>query len=86
MKLNEKTLPYAIAHDITQLKDWHLGKNDLPQDCLWCELYGSINGSQHGGEITKEVADYLRAKYLGLENGVDVEYYFWQPNNSIRVE
>ncbi len=33
-------------------------------DCLWDELYGSINASQWGWEISKEQADYLRAKYL----------------------
>lgn len=39
-------------------------------------LHGSINAAQHDFEISKEAADYLRAKYLGMENGVDVEYYF----------
>lgn len=33
-------------------------------DCLWGELYGSINACQWGGRITKEQADYLREKYL----------------------
>ena len=33
-------------------------------DCLWDELYGSINASQWGWEIAKEQANYLRAKYL----------------------
>lgn len=33
-------------------------------DCLWGELYGSINANQWGGVISKEQADYLRAKYL----------------------
>ena len=33
-------------------------------DCLWCELYGSINANQWGGRITIEQADYLRGKYL----------------------
>lgn len=33
-------------------------------DCLWGELYGSINACQWGGRITKEQADYLRKKYL----------------------
>ena len=33
-------------------------------DCLRDELYGSINASQWGWEISKEQADYLRAKYL----------------------
>ena len=33
-------------------------------DCLADELYGSINASQWGREISKEQADYLRQKYL----------------------
>lgn len=33
-------------------------------DCLWDELYGSIDASQWGREISKEQADYLRQKYL----------------------
>lgn len=37
-------------------------------DCLWGELYGSINANQWGGVISKEQADYLRAKYLFEED------------------
>ena len=33
-------------------------------DCLWDELYGSINANQWGGEISPAQADYLRSKYL----------------------
>lgn len=33
-------------------------------DCLWGELYGSINASQWDHSITEEQADYLRKKYL----------------------
>ena len=33
-------------------------------DCLYDDLYGSINAAQWGGEITREQADYLRKKYL----------------------
>lgn len=33
-------------------------------DCLWGELYGTINAHQWGNRITKEQADYLRMKYL----------------------
>jgi hypothetical protein len=34
-------------------------------DCLWGELYGSINIAEiNDGAITKEHADYLREKYL----------------------
>ena len=33
-------------------------------DCLWDELYGSINANQWGGEISPAQADSLRHKYL----------------------
>ena len=34
-------------------------------DCLWGELYGSINMAEVSeGSITPEHADYLRKKYL----------------------
>lgn len=33
-------------------------------DCLWGELYGSINAELWSGVISEEQADYLRAKYL----------------------
>ncbi len=76
MIVNENTLPLAIQKDINALKAYHRGELNHPEDCLYMELYGSINSSQHGFEITQEVADYLRAKYLGMENGINVEYYF----------
>lgn len=70
MQLDERTLPLSIQHDIKALIEYQ-NSNIEPKvdlDIFWCELYGSINGSQHGNEITKEVADYLRNKYLGLNN------------------
>ena len=34
-------------------------------DCLWGELYGSINGAEIDDQaITREQAQYLRDKYL----------------------
>ena len=42
-------------------------------DCLWGELYGSINANQWGGVISKEQADYLRAKYLFEEDDGEVQ-------------
>ena len=43
-------------------------KEQVPHmDCLWGELYGSINACQWGGRITLEQADYLRKKYLYME-------------------
>lgn len=37
-------------------------------DCLWGELYGSINSNYWEGAITERQAEYLRSKYLGLQN------------------
>lgn len=43
-------------------------------DCLWCELYGSINIAQiNDGAITAEHADYLRQKFLWGNGGIDTE-------------
>ena len=37
-------------------------------DCLWCELYSSINAAQiDDGAITPEHANYLRRKFLHLD-------------------
>ena len=60
MIVNENTLPLAIQKDINALKAYHRGELNHPEDCLYMELYGSINSSQHGFEISKEVADYLK--------------------------
>ena len=42
-------------------------RTDIFWDCLWGELYGSINSAQWDNVITKEQADYLRDKYLGIQ-------------------
>lgn len=36
-------------------------------DCLLDEIYGSINGAYWDGLISKDVGEYLRVKYLGIE-------------------
>lgn len=33
-------------------------------DCMLDEVYGSINTNYHGGRITEEQAEHLRAKYV----------------------
>ncbi len=38
-----------------------------PYDCLWGELYGSINSAFTDGDITEDHAWYLREKYLNME-------------------
>lgn len=58
----EVNLPKYLQHDLEKYK-----AKDGPEDCLWCELYGSINCAEQDGEIDKEQAWYLREKYLNME-------------------
>lgn len=59
----ESNLPQDIQKAIREYLEGEQEKVSY-LDCLWCELYGSINANQWGGCITKEQADYLRCKYL----------------------
>lgn len=65
----EYGLPAYLQHDLDVYKEGLKNKSPL-LDCLWGELYGSINIAEiNDGIITKEHADYLREKYLfGSEN------------------
>lgn len=60
----EHGLPEYLQHDLDAYKDG-LKNNSSILDCLWGELYGSINIAEiNEGTITSEHADYLRKKYL----------------------
>ena len=60
----EYNLPGYLQHDLDEYKKGLENGSDL-MDCLWGELYGSINGAQiNDGAITPEHADYLRQKFL----------------------
>ena len=71
-KIDENTLPAFLKHDIdaylsavktekeTGKKCWHM-------DCLLDEVYGSVNAAYWDGLIDKDVAEYLREKYLGID-------------------
>ena len=59
----ETNLPAAIQKDIDAYLEGIRTQSSV-LDCLWDELYGSTNANQWGWEISKEQADYLRAKYL----------------------
>lgn len=60
----EYGLPEYLQHDLDAYKDALVNGSNL-MDCLWCELYGSINlAAISDGVITPEHADYLRQKYL----------------------
>lgn len=63
-KAYEYGLPEYLQHDLDAYKEG-LKNNSTLLDCLWGELYGSINLAQiSDGVITSEHADYLRKKYL----------------------
>ena len=60
----EYGLPEYLQHDLDAYKEGLAHSSDL-MDCLWGELYGSINMAEISeGAITPEHADYLRQKYL----------------------
>lgn len=60
----EYGLPDYLQHDLDAYKDG-LKSHSGRMDCLWGELYGSINMAEiSDGMITPEHADYLRRKYL----------------------
>ena len=58
----EINLPGYLQHDLDAMKE---GK--WPYDCLWGELYGSINCAFIDGDITEDHAWYLREKYLDMK-------------------
>ena len=60
----ECNLPPYLARD---LEAWKRGVEERSHllDCLWGELYGSINIAEiNDAAITREQAEYLRDKYL----------------------
>ena len=60
----EHDLPPYLQHDLDAFKEG-LAHNSSLLDCLWGELYGTINIAEiNEGAITHEHADYLRQKYL----------------------
>ena len=57
-------LPEYLQNDLEAYKNGLNTRSSL-LDCLWGELYGSINMAEiSDGIITSEHADYLRQKYL----------------------
>ena len=64
----EHGLPDYLQHDLDAYKEGLKSRSSL-LDCLWGELYGSINMAEiSDGIITAEHANYLRRKFLyGVE-------------------
>ena len=64
MNMHECNLPPYLAHDLEAYKKG-LAEHSHLLDCLWGELYGSINIAEiNDNAITHEQAQYLRDKYL----------------------
>jgi len=60
----EYGLPSYLQQDLDAFKIVR-EQGSMLLDCLWGELYGSINMAEiSDGLITPEHADYLRQKYL----------------------
>lgn len=60
----EYGLPKYLQRDLDAYKDGLKNGSSL-MDCLWGELYGSINAAEIDDRaITHEHAEYLRRKYL----------------------
>lgn len=60
----EYGLPNYLQHDLDAYKEG-LENGSTLMDCLWGELYGSINLAEISeGAITHEHAEYLRNKFL----------------------
>ncbi len=75
MEYPETGLPPYLQQDLDAYKEGLKNGSSL-LDCLWCELYSSINIAQiNDGFITPEHADYLRKKYLftGLDEAEERE-------------
>ena len=62
----EYGLPEYLQHDLDAYKDGLKNGSDI-MDCLWGELYGSINAAEiSDGIITPEHAAYLRKWQMKL--------------------
>lgn len=83
VEIDERILPAIIQEDIKKLKAYYKGEIQATWEALWYHLSSVINASQHGNEITEEVADYLRTKYLG--QGDIKDFYFNNTKTSIYV-
>ncbi len=60
----EHGLPGYLQHDLDAYKEG-LEQGSSLLDCLWGELYGSINVAEiNAGAISSTHADYLRRKFL----------------------
>ena len=68
LRAYEHGLPNYLQHDLDEYKKGLANGSSL-LDCLWGELYGSINVAEiSDGVLTHEHAEYLRRKFLWGED------------------
>ena len=67
----EKGLPEYLSKSLSaMIEAWKIedsGKRDLHFDIYWCDLNADINSAETEQEISGEQAQYLRRKYLRME-------------------
>ena len=68
----ELGLPEYLQQSIERMQQsWAIedsGGKDLHWDLYWCELNADINSAETEQEISHEQAQYLRKKYLRMED------------------
>ena len=68
----EKGLPAYLEQSLRKMeRSWALedsGQKDLHWDIIWCELNADINAAETEQDISHEQAQYLRKKYLRMED------------------
>ena len=70
----EVDLPDFLKESIAMMeKSWQTldnGGTDLRWDAYWCNLMADINSSEVDQIISPRQADYLRKKYLRMDNSI----------------
>lgn len=68
----EKGLPPYLEKSLSAMRrSWEIedqGGTDIHWDLYWCELNADINSAEVDQLISKEQAEYLRRKYLRMDN------------------
>ena len=70
--MNEENLSPHLQKAIKEYVEGEKQKV-LHLDCLWCELYGSINADFWNGVLSEQQAKELRQKYLFAEQEEEQE-------------
>ncbi len=71
MKIDIENYPYYLKHDLEELikaeEEEKQGMKCYHIDCLQDELYSSLGAAYRERKISKEEAQYLYKRFLGME-------------------